>query len=197
MPTHFSDQVRFRRNLSKIGSEIDETEFRLIQSMNRESHADYKDSWGYSYREAMRSQDAVADLEQCPRDVTALSITGKTRGLSHLNEFHSLATVVADGASQEMVDALASLPSLKECRLWKSSATSFHGLGKLRQLRRLWMRDNTKCTEVNSLASLTQITHLALIHFPKVHSYSSLGKLTQLCALAIEGAWGAPVRIDS
>lgn len=143
-----------------------------------------------------RLPTAVTDVSGV--DPEAADVVFRRAGDSHagLHRCTAIRRLWASQIDAAFLDEIAAMPALETLSLQRVTATDLQPLARLRQLRRLVVRDATRIIDLEWTRALS-LESLALENLRSVYSLEPLADQRGLRALGVEGAMWTSMRVRS
>lgn len=131
-------------------------------------------------------------------DPAAADVVFRREGTSHvgLHSYTAIRRLWASQVDAAFLDEIAAMPALEMLSLQRVTATDLQPLARLRQLRRLIVRDATRVADLEWTRALA-LESLALENLKSVCSLEPLADQHGLRALGVEGAMWTAMRVHS
>jgi hypothetical protein len=131
-------------------------------------------------------------------DPEAADVVFRREGASHvgLHRYTAIRRLWASKVDTAFLDEIAAMPALETLSLQRVTAIGLQPLARLRQLRRLIVRDATRVVDLEWTRALA-LESLALENLRSVCSLEPLAEQHGLRALGVEGAMWSAMRVHS
>lgn len=101
--------------------------------------------------------------------------------------------------NQLFFDAVCEMKNLESLHFWTSTVEDISSISKLSNLKRLYMDNFSRLTDISPLMELKQLNMLSISNCFKIENYEMIGGMQELIALRLQGDKMAPrnLRIKS